>query len=82
VGLLPELVSIGQVDISVTGMKSKVELLKPEQLKPFVDVSAFEEPGVYNVDIGCWLSVQGVEIKNIYPPKVQVKITRDSKPAE
>ena len=69
-----ELLSSANVDITVSGPKDKVEHVSVDQLKPYVEVSAFEKPGIYNADISCFCSLDGVKIKNIFPHQVQLKI--------
>ena len=69
-----ELLSSANVDVTVSGPKDKVEQISLNQLKPYVEVSAFEKPGIYNADISCFCSMEGVKIKNIFPRQVQLKI--------
>ena len=71
-----EFISSPHVDITVSGPKSKVKMIKPEQLKAYVDISAFEEPGMYTVDVGCWVDAPVIKAINIYPQKVQIKLTK------
>lgn len=69
-----ELLSSANVDITVSGPKNKVSQITADQLKPYVEVSAFEKPGIYNADISCFCSMDGIKIKNIFPHQVQLKI--------
>jgi YbbR domain-containing protein len=77
-----ELITTPHVDVNVVGSKSKLKLMKAAQLKAYVDVSSFDKPGVYNVDVGCWTPLENVKIDSIYPPQVQVKLTKISLPGE
>ncbi len=72
--MVVELVSTPHVDVSVIGPKSKIQMMKANQLKAYADISSFDKPGAYNIDIGCWTSLPDVRIKNIYPSQVQVKL--------
>lgn len=74
--LKAEFVTSPTTDITITGPKSKVKSIKPEQIKAYVDISAFSEPGAYNVDIGCWFDAPDIKIINIFPAKIQVKLVK------
>ena len=69
-----ELLSSANVDITVSGPKDKVGQISVDQLKPYVEISAFEKPGIYNADISCFCALDGIKIKNIFPHQVQLKI--------
>jgi YbbR domain-containing protein len=74
--LKAELITTPHVDINVVGSKTKLKLMKASQLKAYLDISSFDKPGVYNVDVGCWTLVENVKVDSIYPPQVQVKLTQ------
>jgi YbbR domain-containing protein len=69
-----ELLSTPHVDITVVGIISKIKKLSQGDFKPYVDISPLKKPGVYNVDIDCWASVEGIKIKKIHPKRIQLKI--------
>jgi YbbR domain-containing protein len=71
-----ELTQNPNVDITLSGQKSMIEMLKKSQLKAYIDVSQFDEPGLYTVQVGCWIGVPGVTVKAVVPDKVQVKLTK------
>lgn len=71
-----ELITTPHVDVNVVGSKSKLKLMKASQLKAYLDISSFDKPGIYNVDVGCWTPLEKVKIDSIYPPQVQVKLTQ------
>ncbi len=74
--LTAELITSPHTDITITGLKTTVEIMKKDELKAYIDVSQFEQPGVYSVDISYWVDRQGVSVQNIFPPSVQVKMIR------
>jgi YbbR domain-containing protein len=73
-----EFLSAPNVDVSVSGPKGKIQAMKPELIKAYIDLGSIEQPGVYNVDVGCWTGVPGVEVKSVYPQKVQIKLTKSA----
>jgi YbbR domain-containing protein len=72
-----ELLSTPHVDVTVRGPQGKIMSLKPNMIKSYIDVSSLEEPGQYNVDVDCWVTLEGVKIKNIFPKQVKVKLSRN-----
>jgi YbbR domain-containing protein len=73
-----ELLSSPHAAVTLSGLKSTIDLLKNDSVKPYVDISAMDTPGTYSMGVSCWInSNDKVTVKNIYPEKVQVKITRN-----
>jgi len=74
-----ELLSTPNADITVYGPQSKVSLLKPEEVKSYIDVSSLQESGSFSSEVCCWLNDPEIKVKNIYPEKVKLKLTRIKK---
>ncbi|MDD5728499.1 MAG: CdaR family protein, partial [Victivallales bacterium] len=73
-----ELLSSPHVAVTLSGLKSTIDLLKNDSVKPYIDISAMDTPGTYSMGITCWLNASDkVTVKNIYPEEVQVKIIRN-----
>lgn len=70
-----DLVSTPHADITINGPKGQVMKLTDDRIKPYVDISSFDKPGSYMVDIRCWVDYPGVGVQNIYPRQAQVKLT-------
>ena len=71
-----ELLSSPHVEVTLNGLKSTIDLLKNDSVKPYIDISSLDTAGTFSVNIACWInSKDKIIIKNIYPDKVQVKIT-------
>ena len=71
-----ELLSSPHVAVTLNGLKSTIDLLKNTSIKPYIDISSLDTVGTFSVDVACWInSNDKIIIKNIYPEKVQVKIT-------
>lgn len=69
-----EMLSAPNAEIGVYGPKGQLELMRDDEVKPYIDVSQFEQAGIYNVNVNCWLDRAGVAVKNIYPPSVRIKL--------
>ncbi|MDD5697481.1 MAG: CdaR family protein [Victivallaceae bacterium] len=71
-----ELLSSPHVAVTLSGLKSTIDLLKNDSVKPYIDTSLLDTEGTFLVNIACWISsADRVTVKSIYPDKVQVKIT-------
>ncbi len=71
-----ELLSSPHVTVTLSGLKSTIDLLKNDSVKPYIDISSLDTAGTFSVNVACWInSNDKITVKNIYPDKVQVKIT-------
>ena len=52
--------------------------MRKDDLKPYVDISRFDKPGLYNVSVKCWSDRDGVNIRSIYPESISVKIEKSA----
>ena len=72
-----ELLSSPHVAVTLNGLKSTIDLLKNTSIKPYIDISSLDTAGTFSVNVACWINSRDkITVKNIYPDKVQVKITR------
>ncbi len=71
-----ELVGSPRVDVTVSGLGGPVSELRFEEIKPYLDVSKLADPGIYTVPVGCYVKGDSLDVKEIYPEQIQVKITR------
>ena len=55
-----------------------IETMRKDDLKPYVDISRFDKPGLYNVSVKCWSDRDGVNIRSIYPESISVKIEKSA----
>jgi len=71
-----ELLSSPHAAVTLSGLKSTIDLLKSSSIKPYIDISSLDTAGTFSVNVACWInSKDKIMVKNIYPDKVQVKIT-------
>ncbi len=72
-----ELLSSPHAAVTLSGLKSTIDLLKSSSVKPYIDISSLDTAGTFSVNVACWVNTKDkVVVKNIYPDKVQVKITQ------
>ncbi len=72
-----ELLTSPHAEVTLSGTKGNITNFKPEKIKPYIDISGFDKPGTYMVDLRCWIDDQGIKVTNIYPKQVQIKVTRE-----
>lgn len=63
-----------KVNVTLGGLNSRLSMLKLDQIKAFVDLSKIEKPGVYDLNVDCWIMDQGVNLKFIDPPLIRAEI--------
>jgi YbbR domain-containing protein len=61
-------------DITVNGEKQLVEVMTPDRLKPFIDLSAVDKPGNYTLNVQCWPDSNKLTVQEISPKTVNVVI--------
>ena len=64
-----------RVTVTIYGQQSSTLALQPEEVKPYIDVSKLTEPGIYTVSISCYVKGDRLDVKDIVPDKIRVKIT-------
>ncbi|MBN2641799.1 MAG: hypothetical protein JXR78_09110 [Victivallales bacterium] len=74
-GLKVELLTSPHAEVILSGARSELLAFKPDNIRPYVDISGFDKPGTYMVDLNCWVDDQSMKIVNVYPAQVQIKIT-------
>lgn len=71
-----ELVSASNVKVTLYGPRGKVAMLDDRSLNIFADLSELDRAGTYTVNVICQPpDDREITVKNIYPNKVQVKLT-------
>lgn len=68
--------STPHVEVTLAGLKSVVENVKPDQIKAFVDLSPFDKPGSYNVPVNCWLTISNATVKKVSPSEVMISLAK------
>ena len=71
-----EIIGTPFANITVRGPNDRIIALRPEQIKPYIDISNLNSPGIYSVDIGCFVNRQSIEVIKIEPLSVKVKISK------
>ena len=71
-----EIIGSPYANITVSGTNDQIIALRPEQIKPYIDISNLNSPGIYSVDLGCWVAEKSIEVIKIEPQSVKVKISK------
>jgi YbbR domain-containing protein len=79
IGFKPILLS-NTVNITLRGPNSQLEMLTKSQIKPFVDISHFDKPGIYQVKVNCWLKDPKINVKFIEPTMLNVELLKIPSP--
>ena len=74
-----EIVSNPTVDLEVSGAEHVINALRREDIFIFANISEFQKPGLYQIDLRCAIDKNGISAFKISPSKVQVKLEQISK---
>lgn len=74
-----EIVSNPTVDLEVSGAENVIDALRREDIFIFANISDFQKPGLYQIDLRCAIDKNGISSFKISPPKVNVKLEQISK---
>ena len=74
-----EIVSNPTVDLEVSGAENVINSLRREDIFVFANISEFQKPGLYWIDLRCAIDKTGISASKIFPSKVNVKLERISK---
>jgi YbbR domain-containing protein len=64
------------VDVTLRGPRTRLASLKSASIRPYIDISPLNENGVYTVQVYCWQDDNSFSVEKIYPPRIQIKLTR------
>ncbi len=73
--LKTELLGPGRVEVTVRGLAGSVATLVPAEVRPYLDISHIDKPGIYEISTGCYVKGDGLDVKEIRPALIKVKIT-------
>lgn len=62
--------------VSVSGPSTAVAVLKPDDLRLYVDVSNVSTPGVYKLQVKCHIRRPGIDVRSITPAEYNVSISK------
>ena len=74
-----EIVSNPTVDLQVSGAEHVINALRREDIFIFANISEFQKPGLYQIDLRCAIDKNGISAFKITPSKVNVKLERISR---
>ena len=64
-----------RVDVTVSGLAQPVSALRTGDVKVYLDISRLSEPGIYTLPVGCYVKGDSLDVREIYPEQIKVKIT-------
>jgi YbbR domain-containing protein len=67
-----------QPDVStiiVSGLKNVIEVMTTDEIRPFIDISTIDKPGEYTLNVQCLLDNSALNVKEIFPTTVNVKVS-------
>ncbi|MPM97527.1 hypothetical protein SDC9_144701 [bioreactor metagenome] len=73
--LKAEFLGPARVEVTVRGLAASVAALAPSEVRPYLDISNIDKPGIYEVSAGCYVKGDGLDVKEIRPALVKIKIT-------
>ncbi len=73
--LKTEFLGPARVEVTVRGLSGSVAALVPAEVRPYLDISHIDKPGIYEVSAGCYVRGDGLDVKEIRPAQIKIKIT-------
>ena len=70
-----EFLSSPQVDVVVRGLAGSVSALSASVVRAYLAISHIDKPGIYEISAGCYVKGEGLDVKEIRPGLLKVKIT-------
>jgi len=64
-----------RVEVTVRGLAGSVAALTPAEVRPYLDISHIDKPGIYEISTGCYVKGDGLDVKEIRPALIKIKIT-------
>jgi YbbR domain-containing protein len=64
------------VDVTLRGPRPRLSSLKNTSIRPYIDISMLNESGIYTAQVYCWQDDDSFTVEKIYPPTIQIKLTR------
>lgn len=64
-----------RVDVTVRGLAGSVSALLPGEVRPYLDITHIDRPGIYEVSTACFLKGDGLDVKEIRPSQIKIKVT-------
>ena len=65
------------VEVTVSGLAPAVRKLRRTEVLPYLEVSQITDPGIYRIDVGCYLKGESLDVKKITPTQIKVKVTEE-----
>ncbi len=73
--LKTEILSSARIEVTVRGLAGAVLALTPNEVRPYLDISHIDKPGVYEISAACFIKGDNLDVKELRPALLKVKIT-------
>jgi YbbR domain-containing protein len=70
-----EFLSPTRVEVTVRGLAGSILALSAAEIRPYLDISHIDKPGIYEITVGCYVDGEGLDVKEIRPALLKMKIT-------
>jgi YbbR domain-containing protein len=61
------------VDITISGVKSTLEVMNGSELSAFIDISSIKEPGVSKLKAQCFIKLPNIKVNTVSPAEIEVE---------
>ncbi len=61
------------VDITISGVKSTLEVMNGSELSAFIDISSIKEPGLSKVKVQCFINLPNIKANTVTPSEIEVE---------
>jgi YbbR domain-containing protein len=61
------------VDITVSGVKSTLEVMNGSELSAFIDISSVKEPGLSKLKTQCFINLPNIKVNAVAPSEIEVE---------
>jgi YbbR domain-containing protein len=63
------------VDITISGVKSTLEVMNGSELSAFIDIASIKEPGLSKAKVQCYINLPNIKINTVTPSEIEVDIS-------
>jgi YbbR domain-containing protein len=61
------------VDITIGGVKSTLEVMNGSELSAFIDITSVKEPGLSKAKVQCFINLPNIKVNTVTPSEIEVE---------
>lgn len=61
------------VDITISGIKSTLEVMNGSELSAFIDTNSIRELGLSKVKVQCFINLPNIKVNTVTPPEIEIE---------